>query len=70
MIFPSLGLDACDLKISGGDEVMSNESGGIDGTYEVVGCHDGKPMYKRAGSGKGRSFVCFIPSPTCTHICG
>jgi len=43
-----LGMETCDLKITGGDSVMSKESGGIDGTYEVAGCHDGKPMYKRS----------------------
>mmetsp|Transcript_20858 Transcript_20858/g.49753 ORF Transcript_20858/g.49753 Transcript_20858/m.49753 type:complete len:217 (-) Transcript_20858:645-1295(-) len=42
-----LGIEACDLKIEGADKVVDKLNGGLDGTYKVTGCHDGRPMYQR-----------------------
>jgi len=48
------GLDACDIKISGADKVLDKLDGGMDGTYVVNGCHDGRPLYQRKGKGPKR----------------
>lgn len=48
------GLEACDLKISGADKVLDKLEGGMDGVYEVNGCHDGRPLYQRKGKGPKR----------------
>jgi len=44
------GLQACDIKISGADKTLDKLDGGMDGTYAVIGCHDGRPLYQRKGS--------------------
>eukprot|EP00192_Tetraselmis_astigmatica_P013680 CAMPEP_0117677416 /NCGR_PEP_ID=MMETSP0804-20121206/16733_1 /TAXON_ID=1074897 /ORGANISM="Tetraselmis astigmatica, Strain CCMP880" /LENGTH=333 /DNA_ID=CAMNT_0005486697 /DNA_START=142 /DNA_END=1143 /DNA_ORIENTATION=- len=47
-----LGLEACDIKIEGGNAVVNKLDGGIDGTYKVIGCHAGRPLYKRSNEKK------------------
>jgi iron-regulated transporter 1 len=44
----STGIAPCDLRVAGVDAVAkSNLPGGVDGVYKLVGCHDGRAMYKR-----------------------
>lgn len=41
------GTDSCDLVIVGADNAADRLEGGLDGTYKLVSCYDGKPMYRR-----------------------
>lgn len=44
------GTASCDLKIAGADKNADQLSGGIDGVYKIVSCHNGKPLYRRKDS--------------------
>jgi hypothetical protein len=44
----SPGTSACDVKLDGADKLLKTSvNGGIDGVFEVLYCHSGKPLYVR-----------------------
>jgi len=45
----------CNVKIQGASAVADKLAGGIDGVYEVKGCWNGRPKYKRQNSPKDRA---------------
>ena len=45
----------CDLKIEGADKVAKKLAGGLDGTYAVWSCENGRPLYRRDQSPAGRA---------------
>ena len=48
------GTRPCDLKLEGADKLLENLAGGLDGTYAVWSCENGRPLYKRKDSPVGR----------------
>lgn len=53
------GTATCDLKLEGVDKQAAKLAGGIDGTYKLAGCQNGRGMYKREKSPKGEDRVLF-----------
>lgn len=51
------GTTSCDLKIDGVDKQADQLPGGIDGLYTLVGCNNGRPMYRRKDSPAGEDRV-------------
>lgn len=49
------GTKPCDLKLEGADKLLKNLAGGLDGTYAVWSCENGRPLYKRESSPVGRA---------------
>lgn len=56
------GTVACDIKIAGVDKQADKLKGGLDGTYKMVSCYNGKPMYKRNKSPEGEDRVLWYSS--------
>ena len=48
------GTKPCDLSLQGADKLLKNLPGGLDGTYAVWSCENGRPLYKRQDSPAGR----------------
>ena len=46
--------------VAGVDAYAGLLAGGLDGTYNLFGCFDGKPVYTRAGGSQGEG----------EHYCG
>eukprot|EP01024_Parvocaulis_polyphysoides_P054505 TRINITY_DN5509_c0_g1_i5.p1 TRINITY_DN5509_c0_g1~~TRINITY_DN5509_c0_g1_i5.p1 ORF type:complete len:540 (+),score=98.13 TRINITY_DN5509_c0_g1_i5:153-1622(+) len=40
-------MNVCDVKIEGADKHVKNLEGGIDGVYQLAGCHNNRPKYVR-----------------------
>lgn len=55
--------EACDVVVKGGDKIIDKYKGGVDGTYKAVGCREGKPYYKREGSGGECGAGARLPPP-------
>lgn len=53
----SNGTASCPIKISKVDKQADKLSGGLDGTYDLTSCYNGKPMYKRRKSPEGQERV-------------
>lgn len=51
------GTRPCDLKLEGADKLLENLAGGLDGTYAVWSCENGRPLYKRKDSPVGQDRV-------------
>ena len=49
-----VGTTPCDLKLEGADKLLKTLDGGLDGTYAVWSCENGRPLYKREKSPVGR----------------
>ena len=49
------------MKIEGADKVLTALAGGIDGTYTVWSCENGRPLYKREKSPLGREHLFHYP---------
>lgn len=47
----------CTIKISGVDKTADMLTGGIDGNYKLVSCHNGRPLYVRENSPAGEERV-------------
>jgi hypothetical protein len=70
----------CDIKIEGADKVAKKLAGGLDGTYALWSCENGRPLYKREQSPAGRARPTWHPffaaacTPTthlgCASLCG
>ena len=43
------------MKLEGADKLLKGVPGGLDGTYAVASCENGRPLYKRQGSAAGRA---------------
>lgn len=48
------GTKPCDVSLQGADKLVKNLPGGLDGTYAVWSCENGRPLYKRQDSPAGR----------------
>lgn len=55
------GTKPCDLKLEGADKLLKDLPGGLDGTYAVWSCENGRPLYKRRDSPVARE----PPQHTC-----
>jgi iron-regulated transporter 1 len=53
------GTASCDIRVAGVDGQADKLPGGLDGVYKLVGCHAGRPMYKRQGSPAGQERVLY-----------
>eukprot|EP01024_Parvocaulis_polyphysoides_P019151 TRINITY_DN18621_c0_g2_i1.p1 TRINITY_DN18621_c0_g2~~TRINITY_DN18621_c0_g2_i1.p1 ORF type:complete len:599 (+),score=91.73 TRINITY_DN18621_c0_g2_i1:91-1797(+) len=42
-------MEICDVRLEGADKFQMSFQGGIDGVYELSGCHNGRPKYIRYG---------------------
>jgi hypothetical protein len=51
------GTAPCPLLLKGADERADLLRGGIDGTYKLTGCHNGRPLYTRDKSPPGEDRV-------------
>lgn len=56
------GTVTCDIKVSGVDKQADKLTGGLDGTYKMASCYNGKPMYKRNKSPAGEDRVLWYSS--------